>query len=154
MKDLVPVDTLRRYSLLICTALGAAGGLTFAAGARAAFNVMFATFLWSLIVGSAAAIVVALSGHVPNGDWRAGLRLSTKIYFANSTGFLLALMLCAALGPAQEIAGTLFTLPTMARVAAPAIYFAASVISLSSIFYFRRVPEAHGRLGRDRRDRG
>lgn len=153
MNNLFSIHNLRRYSLLICIALGAGTGLTFAYGMRAAFNVMFGSFLWSLIVGSVAAILVALSGQVPNGDWRTGLRLSAKIYFANSTGYLIALLICAALGPAQEFAGTLFTLPTMARVVAPAIYFAASVISLSSIFYYRRVPEAHGQPGRNQRDR-
>jgi hypothetical protein len=153
MKNLLTIHSLRRYSLLICIALGAGTGLAFAYGTRAAFNVMFGTFLWSLIAGSVASILVALSGHVPNGDWRTGLRISAKIYFANSTGYLIALLVCAALGPAQEIAGTLFTLPTMARIVAPAIYFAASVISLSSIFYYRRVPERHGQRGGNTRDR-
>lgn len=153
MKNLLSIHNLRRYSLLICVALGAGPGLAFAYGVRAAFNVMFATFLWSLIVGSVAAIIVALSGQVPNGDWRTGLRVSAKIYFANATGYLIALLICAALGPAQEVAGTLFTLPTLARIAAPAIYFAASLISLSSIFYYRHVPEAHGRPGRNTRER-
>ena len=127
---------IQRYGLLICIGLGAGAGIAFAAEARLPFNLMFATFMWTLIVGSAAAIIASATGRVKLGDWRAGLRVSAGIYFANSTGYLLALLLCAALGPAQEVAGALFTFPMMIRVVAPGVYFAASLMTLASIFFY------------------
>jgi len=140
---------IRRVSLSICSALGAGAGCAFAADIGNPFNLMFATFLWTLIVGSAAAILTSHNGSIKHGDWRAGMRVSATIYFANSTGFLLALLICAALGPAQEVAGALFTLPTMARIVAPGIYFAASVLTLCSIVFYRRAPSPAYR-GRER----
>lgn len=140
---------IQRISLSICIALGAGTGLAFAANFGSPFHVMFATFLWTLIVGSAAAILTSHNGSVKAGDWRAGLRVSAEIYFANSTGFLLALLICAALGPAQEMAGAIFNLPTMARIVAPGIYFAASMMTLCSILFYRRVPGISYRRRRD-----
>lgn len=133
---IIATERLQRNCLLVCIGLGAAAGLAFATSSRMSFNLMFATFMWTLIAGSVAAIITSLNGSVKLGDWRTGLRVSAEIYFANSTGYLLALLFCAALGPAQELAGALFTFATMARIIAPGVYFATSLMTLASIFFY------------------
>ena len=136
----IHAQRLQQYSLIICTALGAGAGAAFATSTPGAFGVMFGLFLWSLIAGTVVAIVASLSGRIKLDDWRRGLRLSAAIYFANSTVYILALLLGAAMGPAQVVSGQLFDPLTMARIIAPGVYFATSIMTLASIFFYMRTP--------------
>lgn len=144
----IHAQRLQRYSLMICIALGAGAGVAFATSVAGAFNVMFGTFLWSLIVGTVVAIVASISGRIKLDDWRRGLRLSAAIYFANSTAYIGALLIGAALGPAQLVAGTVFDPLTMARIVAPGVYFATSVMTLCSIFFYMRTPGTSREINR------
>ncbi len=126
----------QRLGLAINAALGVGAGLAFALAKPSAFNIMFGTFLWSLIVGAAVTILASVSGRVEHGDWRAGLLLSGEIFFADAATYLIGLVLVGALGPAQTIAGDVFGLLMMLRVIGPGIVLAASLMTLSSVVYF------------------
>lgn len=85
--------------LALSSGLGLVAGSLFATDTPTAWRLAYATFLWTLIIGFAVVLLAFASGRVPLGHWRYGTLLSAGVFFTQTTGYALALLLLAALGP-------------------------------------------------------
>ncbi|HMQ29396.1 MAG TPA: hypothetical protein PKD53_01660 [Chloroflexaceae bacterium] len=92
---------LQRIGVALSALLGGLVGLAFAHGAAQAWSFAFGGFLSLLWVGMAVMVLSAASGRVPAGAWREGLRLSSRVFLAQTTLYGLA-VLALALTPVER----------------------------------------------------
>lgn len=119
---------------------GAAGG-AFALDVRGAWGLAFSSFLTSLCVGMVAVLVSAISERVAPGDWRAGLRLSSRIFFSQATLYTGALLGLMALVRIAETSVNMPQLPGLLLQMAPGLYLASVMaVLLSAPLYLRWIP--------------
>lgn len=102
MASFVAAGRLQLIGLIASALLGLIPGLLFAAGATSAWQITYATFLWSLIAGLAVVIVAGVRGKVAYGAWKQGLALSTAVFFSHTTLYLAVLLVLAMLGQSYE----------------------------------------------------
>lgn len=128
---------LQRFGVGLSALLGGLVGLAFAHAAAMAWSFAFGGFLSLIWVGMAVVLLSAISGRVPGGAWREGLRFSCHVFLAQTTVYGL-MVLALALTPLDAP-----SMPTasLALAMLPGLYL-CSVLAIigSGPLYLRWLP--------------
>lgn len=135
-------ERLQRIGLILSAIVGGVVGLGFAQGATQAWSFAFGGFLSLIWLGMAVVVISAISGRIPAGAWREGLRLSCRVFFAQATVYGLA-VLTLALVPSEAAS---LPISQLALMMLPGLYL-CSVIAIvgSGPLYLNWLPVRHDR---------
>lgn len=133
---------LQRVGVGLSALLGGLAGLAFAYGAAQAWSYAFGGFLSLIWVGMAVVVLSAISERVPANAWRAGLRLSCRVFLAQTTLYGLAVLLFAL----TPVAAVSVSMGQLALAMLPGLYLCSVIAIVGSWpLYLAWLPVRHDR---------
>jgi hypothetical protein len=133
---------IQRFGVGLSAVLGGLVGLAFASGSIYAWSFAFGSFICLLWIGMAVVVISAISERIAAGDWRAGMRLSSQVFLAQTTNYGLAVLVFALMPGAA----TSVPIAQLALAMLPGLYL-CSIIAIvgSGPLYLSWLPLRHDR---------